>query len=495
MPLPRLRRSSDGEALVLSGGGSRADFQIGALRYLYDVVGIEPHVFVGTSAGSIVSVTLAQYSDPADQAAAVARLDELWAGMTQQSDMFDERAWYTRLRTRAPEWTAMVKPPARGRRDGTRGRLSLPFGRFSNVPAPSLEPVSLDSSPESPPFAPHYPTAQEETLAMARADDTPAPIEWTPALVMQALSAVSKIRKSGGDLARIIRGADRTRSIYRPGPILDTLLSRDFFDAERVAGSGNVLRIAMVGLESGELRFMREDGRLVDRDNVALDAGPFDISLGVLASCSIPTVFPPVAIDGEHYVDGGIRENLAAEMAMSHLGATRPYVLAAVKQGVPREDSYAHRDMLAIILRAVAILTDEAGRDEVAYARSLGAIVLEPEIDVHSPLTVDPGLIAINRDYGWLRAAEEHLLATPAERALNHRVINLRLHSWHLENELLETTELLEPVLAQLVKTKTELARLLTRVRPGMLPGDAESWPDHWERHPGGVAASPPWVT
>lgn len=39
--------------LVLSGGGARASFQVGALRYLYDEVGITPSVITGTSAGSI----------------------------------------------------------------------------------------------------------------------------------------------------------------------------------------------------------------------------------------------------------------------------------------------------------------------------------------------------------------------------------------------------------------------------------------------------------
>ena len=46
--------------LVLSGGGARAGFQVGALRYLCDRVSISPSVITGTSAGAILGTLLAQ---------------------------------------------------------------------------------------------------------------------------------------------------------------------------------------------------------------------------------------------------------------------------------------------------------------------------------------------------------------------------------------------------------------------------------------------------
>lgn len=48
-----------------------------------------------------------------------------------------------------------------------------------------------------------------------------------------------------------------------------------------------------------------------DFDNgksVAFDKG--DLAIRIAASCSIPIVFPPIAIDGIHYVDGGVMRNL-----------------------------------------------------------------------------------------------------------------------------------------------------------------------------------------
>ncbi|MCB0914951.1 MAG: patatin-like phospholipase family protein [Actinobacteria bacterium] len=46
----------------------------------------------------------------------------------------------------------------------------------------------------------------------------------------------------------------------------------------------------------------------------------------VLASSALPGVFPPVEIDGEHYIDGGIVNSIPLDRARKQ-GATRAYVL------------------------------------------------------------------------------------------------------------------------------------------------------------------------
>ena len=46
----------------------------------------------------------------------------------------------------------------------------------------------------------------------------------------------------------------------------------------------------------------------------------------VLASAALPAVFPPVIIDGEPYIDGGVVDNVPISRAIA-LGATRVYVL------------------------------------------------------------------------------------------------------------------------------------------------------------------------
>ena len=46
----------------------------------------------------------------------------------------------------------------------------------------------------------------------------------------------------------------------------------------------------------------------------------------VLASCAVPGILPPVAIDGEHYIDGGIVNSIPVARAVA-LGARAIYVL------------------------------------------------------------------------------------------------------------------------------------------------------------------------
>jgi NTE family protein len=46
----------------------------------------------------------------------------------------------------------------------------------------------------------------------------------------------------------------------------------------------------------------------------------------VLASCAVPGLLPPVAVDGEHFLDGGLVDSLPIGRAIA-LGATQIYVL------------------------------------------------------------------------------------------------------------------------------------------------------------------------
>lgn len=139
------------QGLVLAGGGSKASFQIGALRHLYDVVGIAPTAMVATSAGSIVACTLAQWTDPAKQAAALRHLEAMWLEMTDQSDMFTPRAWFAKLLEKGPEWMTLLNREA-AKAKGPRPWMSLPFhrgGEQTRVPDPAHRP-GVDSGDRHP---------------------------------------------------------------------------------------------------------------------------------------------------------------------------------------------------------------------------------------------------------------------------------------------------------------------------------------------------------
>lgn len=488
------------EGLVLSGGGSKASFQIGALRYLYERAGIAPTVIVGTSAGSILTALLAQSSDPADQAAGVRELERLWLDMDRQSDMFTERGWFRRFRARGPELMALVQrdhPHPIASRVGWRAnsslpRIQLPFTKgFTLDPdddpqEPSQRVVDADAEPL---------TGQLETLAIATSDPEVEPAELSPTTVMALLAGLSRMRGVSTDLGLILSGAEKTRSMYIPGPLLRELLDSGIFDSAKVAESGVTVRIAMTALESGELHFMREDGVLVDREDVPIGGDAHDFSRGVLASCSIPAVFVPVAIDDETYVDGGVRENLPAEMAIGHLGCTSTWVVTSNAPGARRRESFAEKDMISVMMRATEIMSDETERDEAAYARSAGAHVVEPEIDIHDALTIDPGLIRINLDYGWMRAAETHLGLGEAEQGLTRSIIELRRQCWDLERAVLDPDEPTEPTdLVRLARMKFELRELVQALRPELAPEGADEWWLTWEAHTPRADVDPPWL-
>ena len=64
-----------------------------------------------------------------------------------------------------------------------------------------------------------------------------------------------------------MRQAQEAQSLFTPGPAVDQLLGPGLLDSERLARSPVKLRIAVVGLESGELRYVTGRGVLVDRDD------------------------------------------------------------------------------------------------------------------------------------------------------------------------------------------------------------------------------------
>lgn len=65
------------------------------------------------------------------------------------------------------------------------------------------------------------------------------------------------------------------------------------------------------------------------------ESGP--ITPALLASTALPSIFPPVLVDGEYYVDGGVVNNVPISRAVAH-GARRIFVLTCgTSQQSPRE--------------------------------------------------------------------------------------------------------------------------------------------------------------
>ena len=206
------------------------------------------------------------------------------------------------------------------------------------------------------------------------------------------------------DLKKLEAELGKARSIYNLGPIKSLLSNPAFFDVERIQSSSIDLRLAVVGLESGKLRFVSKDGRIE-----GLNESSVNLVDAVLASAAIPFVFPPVKLGSETYVDGGVREMVPIQAAVT-AGADRIFALVASKAGIGPMGSFDHSNISDITKRAAAdIMPDEIQRNET-HPDGLGwpstVTVIQPRIDLHDGLTIHPGLISLAIDYGWMCASD-----------------------------------------------------------------------------------------
>ena len=80
-------------AIALSGGAAQGDFEVGAVRYLYDH-GIRPKILCGTSVGSINALKLAEGegdgkpSQVPGHVRGLAGLEAIWHSLQRDSDMW-----------------------------------------------------------------------------------------------------------------------------------------------------------------------------------------------------------------------------------------------------------------------------------------------------------------------------------------------------------------------------------------------------------------------
>lgn len=375
----RLRADLGGRrvGLAISGGGSLGSFEAGVLRFLFDHATVAPVAVSGNSAGGLNAAKLAE-GDLPDGTRAIDEIERLWRSLRVNADMWEAEPWLTRLQASA-SWASAVRGHLA---DGTSGTNAV---RVAVRVVGSL---------------------------VRRPPETDGAFD----AVREALTA---------------------QSLLSLTPVAQ-LLSQEL-DVDRVANSGIALRVGAVSLEAGELRYVTETGAIHDREDRPLPLGPVPLADGVLASASIPVAFPPVRLGDEHYVDGGAREILPIEILVHHLDVERVIAISASSVGVEPMGSFADRNLIDILRRVSAeIGPDETLRKELnppgGWADTVRVVV--PEFDVHDSMTIDPALIAVSIDHGWLRAADV-LLELPREcRELTTQLTQTRIRLRRLDGAL-----------------------------------------------------------
>ena len=165
-------------------------------------------------------------------------------------------------------------------------------------------------------------------------------------------------KRLGGD-AGIVLGAD---SIYDPNP-LKKLLNKHL-NPMHLAKSNRTLKIQYVSLETGELK-------------TANNKRP-EIIECVLASGTMPYYFPPVRLNKEHLVDGGVRDITPLSQAFQ-AGAEAVYVIYASPFSVEPQKFLENLTGMKInaftfLGRAVEIMINEIYRTDVEGAKRLNAL-------------------------------------------------------------------------------------------------------------------------
>ena len=128
-------------------------------------------------------------------------------------------------------------------------------------------------------------------------------------------------------------------------------------DPALIGRPGLQLRLAVTALRAGVLRYVTQDGTIVEEDAVTPAPGvgrrTGRLHRGRIASASVPLVFPPRPLADDDYVDGGVLQNVPVRAAVQ-LGATRIIAVMAIPLQIDREERNFSDDNAANVgLRAL----------------------------------------------------------------------------------------------------------------------------------------------
>jgi NTE family protein len=442
-------------AFCLAGGGTKT--------YMIDEKGLVPDVITATSAGAILGAVLAQARTLDEFRARTADLIADLLAMTHVDQLFGRQPWIA----------ALDKTPFGGAiEDFVVGR--------TRPPVPGNDADLLAGFEESPK------RRRKRRL-------------WRWSAILRAAPSLPKVRRGLRAHHDSLMTLEPLGAALRQGGPSGLRA----IDPQLIARPGLRLRLAVAALGAGELRYVTEEGVLVAADaRTPITDQPVSVDLieGVLSSASVPLLFPPRRLDNEMYVDGGVLTNIPVDAAVN-LGARRIVAVLAVPLTPSAEIAdYTDANLVGVFMRAVGDIPFIARqRADLAAALPQGTTltVIDPLVDLVGPFEVAQGLLLIDMDYGWLRAADILADLDDETRALGfaatEQIVIARAQAWHLEERCWKLTGVANDVLATLRSLKTAVGTAIEdRKKLGLeVPAGAETWSNDYERH---NAARPSWL-
>ncbi len=418
-------------AIVLSGGGAKGSFQVGALAYMahcWDALNVK--IVIGTSVGAVNALPLSQSGRDG-----IHELLGLYFDLHDNSDMFIKSSGHLMA-----DGILMSSPL----RTTLEGFLHL-LGSGNDLEAQVRSNMEAEGE-----------KLLEESIS-----------SLDPGLWLKTIGFVLESGQFGDQTRRAILDAIKRlmadTSLYRLDPLRALIAAH--LDVARVGTLP--MRLAMVCLEDGHLYYMDEQARLLQESPnpakaeriLELDGGIEQLFVnGILASAANPIIFPPVALRERgplhqpyHYVDGGVRAVLPLQDIVDLDHIERVISVAADELYLDDIQWDASPKILDVILRAKDISGNETLANDIdSLTERLKTVsrMIYPSTTVHGFATIDPGLIRINIDYGYM-VAYSHLLDVSGKKdqingwafillkICEVAITDLRFECWLLEHQAL----------------------------------------------------------
>lgn len=445
-------------AVVLAGGGFKGAFELGALRQLVEHHGVVPDVITATSAGAILGTVAAQARTREELLVRLEEADGDLMSMTRIDKVFAEQPWLREL-------------------DGTVVAERIRRMLTEGGPGPDADEVE---------DGPGHGHRRHRGRRRGDRADRGAHGDAHPFAgvleVVRRLPAAHRV--SAEHTARGILNLDPFEAALRgaTGTGDGTGTGVAPIDPDLVARDGLELRLATTNVRDRVTHYVTGDGRLVGPDaRTPIDgAGGFDLIDGLIASASVPGVFPPRMLGSTEYVDGGVLANIPLAAAAA-LGPERVFTLAASPIRDPE-----HRAATRVAEQFGYLETQV---DNLATPLPDGTTntVIQPTMLVVGTFEVHPGRMRIDIDYGWLRAQEAMADLDEGSRPIlstaSDTIIELRQRAWSIEARLLEGSDRTD--LQELRTTKAAIrSAVAARVAVGLpVPAAGVDWGRHWELH------------